>query len=53
MDDKKFYLSIVAIVVSAFFFGFLIFVIIQQRSQNLVNTLDIERARAIVRAAEK
>ena len=52
MDDNKFYLSVVAIVVAAFFFGFLIYVIWSQQTKGLVTTADIERAREIVRRAE-
>lgn len=53
MEDSKFYLSVVAIVVAAFFFGFLIYVVWSQQTKGLVTTADIEKARMIVRRAER
>lgn len=52
MDDSKFYLSIVAIVVVALFFGLLLYIIWSQQTKGLVTTADIEKAREIVRRAE-
>ena len=52
MEDGKFYLSIVAILVSAFFFGYLIYSIWKREAQNLVTAEEIQRAREIVRRLE-
>jgi hypothetical protein len=52
MEDNKFYFGVIAMLIAAFFFGFLVYTIWRNSLQSTVTAADIQKAREIVRRLE-